>query len=408
MKIYIHSYDYYNAYTIHCTQTRIADVYYVNNSTFSNHTTYPSPRPFTNLSHGFKSFQIPQHLFRHFCRPTKNAAVSSLDTMTMSASVPPSSEASSITNSTSDSIPSISINEVSTRTAGTAPRILRIAVGSTNPSKIAAVQQAFGKAVNDAQSLSSSSSSADNDDDDDNVIDNDKRVQLDIQGFSVASGVPDQPYGDQETSQGAKNRAVAAFRAYTFATGNAPHFAVGMEGGLEWSLSMSLSMSTTQTSQEGNATNTENTNDDKNNDDDGHDHDDDDDETGSEDRLLLCMAWMCVYGRRQAFTVDALASEDTITYIGDKKPIFGVAKTASFALPPAVVSLIQDKGMELGHADDQIFGRVNGKHGSGTVGILSKGLINRSAYYEHAILLALVPWFRPDVYPNGLFGTKCH
>jgi non-canonical (house-cleaning) NTP pyrophosphatase len=300
-------------------------------------------------------------------------------TMTMSASVPPPLEASSITNSVSNSIVNTPITDVSA-TTGNSPRILRIAVGSTNPSKIAAVQQAFGKAVNDAQS--SSDNDEDNDDDDN---DNDNRVQLDIQGFSVASGVPDQPYGDQETSHGAKNRAVAAFRAYTFATGNAPHFAVGMEGGLEWS---SMSMSTTQTSQ-GIATTTN---------DDDNDHDD----TDSEDRLLLCMAWMCVYGRRQAFTVDALASEDTTTYMGDKKPIFGVAKTASFALPPTVVSLIQDKGMELGDADDQIFGRVNGKHGSGTVGILSKGLINRSAYYEHAILLALVPWFRPDVYPNGL------
>ena len=270
-------------------------------------------------------------------------------------------------------------------TVDTTSRILRIAVGSANPSKIAAVRQAFGKAVKDVQS------SFDNDNDNDNNDgNNNDKIQLDIQGFSVASGVPDQPYGDQETSQGAKNRAVAAFRAYTSATGNAPHFAVGMEGGLEWSsMSTSTSASTKQTAQ-GTSPNT--------NDDD----DNEDDDTDSEDRLLLCMAWMCVYGRRQAFTVDALACEDTTKYTGDKKPIFGVAKTASFVLPPTVVSLIQDKGMELGHADDQIFGRVNGKHGSGTVGILSKGLVNRAAYYEHAIILALVPWFRPDVYPNGL------
>jgi non-canonical (house-cleaning) NTP pyrophosphatase len=251
--------------------------------------------------------------------------------------------------------------------------ILRIAVGSTNPSKIIAVRQAFGQAVNEVQSS----------DDDNYDANGNDRLKLDIQGFSVASGVPDQPYGDQETSQGAKNRAVAAYRAYKEETGNEPHFAVGMEGGLEWW----SSTSTTQTTQ-GTTTN--------------DDDDDDDDDTDSTDRLLLCMAWMCVYGHRQAFTVDALASEDTPKYTGDKKPIFGVAKTASFALPPPVVSLIQNKGMELGDADDQIFGRVNGNHGSGTVGILSKGLINRSAYYEHAIILALMPWFRPDVYPNGL------
>jgi non-canonical (house-cleaning) NTP pyrophosphatase len=278
------------------------------------------------------------------------------------ASVPPPSEASSITNSTTNSSASTATTNMSTST--NSPRILRIAVGSTNPSKIAAVRQAFGQAVNDVQS--------DNDDDNDKNI-----LQLDIQGFSVASGVPDQPYGDQETCQGSKNRAVAAFRAYRVETGNAPHFAVGMEGGLEW-------WSSTPTTTHGSNRN---------------DSDDNDD---SKDRHLLCMAWMCVYGRRQAFTVDALASEDTTTYYGDKKPIFGVAKTASFVLPPPVVSLIQNKGLELGDADDQIFGRVNGKHGSGTVGILSKGLIDRAAYYEHAILLALVPWFRPDVYPSGL------
>jgi non-canonical (house-cleaning) NTP pyrophosphatase len=286
--------------------------------------------------------------------------------MTASASVPPSSEASSITNSTPPSIASTVVSNMPTL------RILRIAVGSTNPSKIAAVQQAFDQAVNDHF-----------ENDNNNML-----LQLDIQGFSVASGVPDQPYGDQETCQGAKNRAVAAYRAYKVKTGNVPHFAVGMEGGLEWwSSSTSATTQGTTGTTDGNAT------------DDNNDHDD---TNSKEDRLLLCMAWMCVYGRRQGFTVDALASEDTTKYTGDKKPIFGVAKTASFVLPPAVVSLIQDKGMELGHADDQIFGRVNGKHGSGTVGILSKGLINRSAYYKHAIILALVPWFRPDVYPNGL------
>jgi non-canonical (house-cleaning) NTP pyrophosphatase len=185
---------------------------------------------------------------------------------------------------------------------------------------------------------------------------------------------------------------VAAYRAYRTETGNAPDFAVGMEGGLEW-----WSSTTTTTS-----TSTQGTRGSQNDNDNNDGNDDDDTEDNKDDRLLLCMAWMCVYGRRQAFTVDALASEDTTMYHGDKKPIFGVSKTASFVLPPPVVSLIQNKGLELGDADDQIFGRVNGKHGSGTVGILSKGLINRAAYYEHAILLALVPWFRPDVYPNGL------
>jgi non-canonical (house-cleaning) NTP pyrophosphatase len=58
--------------------------------------------------------------------------------------------------------------------------------------------------------------------------------------------------------------------------------------------------------------------------------------------------------------------------------------------------------MELGDADDKVFSRVKAKHGSGTVGLLTDGLIDRSYYYEHALLLAMVPWIRPDVYPDGV------
>jgi non-canonical (house-cleaning) NTP pyrophosphatase len=85
-----------------------------------------------------------------------------------------------------------------------------------------------------------------------------------------------------------------------------------------------------------------------------------------------------------------------------RKPVSGVSKTASFCVPTDVRKLIEG-GMELGPADDQVFQRVKSKHGSGTVGVLTKGLINRADYYEHAILLALAPWFRPDVYSNGTY-----
>ena len=63
--------------------------------------------------------------------------------------------------------------------------------------------------------------------------------------------------------------------------------------------------------------------------------------------------------------------------------------------------MLVKQGLELGHADDKVFNRVNSKQGSGTVGILSNYVIDRSAYYEHALVLALVPWIRPDVYPHG-------
>ena len=180
-------------------------------------------------------------------------------------------------------------------------------------------------------------------------------VSMDLHGFAVESGVRDQPFGDEETKEGAQNRAKAAYKAYRSKHGKHPHFAVGMEGGLEWM----------------------------------------NDETS-----LYCMAWMAVYGKRQAFVVELFASQAATTYFGDKKPIFGLAKTASFTIPPAIAEHVRE-GMELGDADDKVFGRVKSKHGSGTVGILTDGHIDRSEYYEHAIILAMTPWIRPDVYPEG-------
>lgn len=209
---------------------------------------------------------------------------------------------------------------------------LRVAVGSSNPSKIRAVEAALQQIVHG--------------------------VDIAIEGFAVESGVADQPFGDEETQAGAKHRSKSAYTAYRTRHGRSPHFSIGLEGGLEWI-------------------------------------------DQQDAKQLYCMAWMAVYGRRTGFVVDLFASSDTETYAGDRKPIFGLAKTASFAMPPAITELIE-KGMELGDADDQIFGRVKSKHGSGTVGILTNGLIDRSAYYEHALLLALVPWLRPELYPEGI------
>jgi non-canonical (house-cleaning) NTP pyrophosphatase len=177
----------------------------------------------------------------------------------------------------------------------------------------------------------------------------------------------------QETQVGAKHRAQAAYKAYKEKHGSFPDLAVGLEGGLEWSKTIQ-------------------------------------DENGED--TLWCMAWMAVYGKRTCLLVDAVASPDSKYYTADKKPIFGLAKTATFLLPSSLAKLIED-GMELGHADDKVFGRVNSKQGSGTVGVLTNGLIDRSAYYEHALVLALVPWVRPDVYapndqPSFLSGLlKC-
>lgn len=236
----------------------------------------------------------------------------------------------------------------------TNPRlILIVAVGSSNPAKINAVHDAFRRCLDRKRDQSGTNAA----------------VTLEIEGFSVDSGVDHQPFGDTMTCQGAKNRAQAAYFAYKKKNGHVPHMGVGLEGGVEW-VSMGQPQGTT-------------------------------DSANPAERYLFCMAWMAVYGKRQAATVDLLASVHTSTYFGDKKNIYGLAKTASFQLPHDLSKLIVEQGMELGEADDYLFQRLNSKKGSGTVGLLTDGLIDRAAYYEHAIILALGPWLRPDRFRNN-------
>ncbi|GIL09179.1 MAG: non-canonical purine NTP phosphatase [Chloroflexota bacterium] len=69
----------------------------------------------------------------------------------------------------------------------------------------------------------------------------------------------------------------------------------------------------------------------------------------------------------------------------------GSSRTATFALPDAVAQLVR-AGTELGLADDIVFGRTNSKQENGSVGLLTHDVIDRAAYYEHAVILALIPF----------------
>jgi len=75
----------------------------------------------------------------------------------------------------------------------------------------------------------------------------------------------------------------------------------------------------------------------------------------------------------------------------------GEARTGTFQLPPEIVRLVR-QGVELGHADDIVFGRTNSKQKDGAIGILTDGLIDRTAYYEQAVMLALVPFKKCELY----------
>eukprot|EP00584_Thalassiosira_punctigera_P023072 CAMPEP_0172556112 /NCGR_PEP_ID=MMETSP1067-20121228/63383_1 /TAXON_ID=265564 ORGANISM="Thalassiosira punctigera, Strain Tpunct2005C2" /NCGR_SAMPLE_ID=MMETSP1067 /ASSEMBLY_ACC=CAM_ASM_000444 /LENGTH=167 /DNA_ID=CAMNT_0013344815 /DNA_START=90 /DNA_END=589 /DNA_ORIENTATION=- len=112
---------------------------------------------------------------------------------------------------------------------------------------------------------------------------------------------------------------------------------------------------------------------------------------------LWCMAWMAVVGSSNKSCNAAKAEGDKFSSEGKEQTSksWGYAKTGAFLLPPALCELVINENMELGHADDKVFKRVNSKHGGGTVGILTDGEIDRADYYVHALKLALIPWIRP-------------
>lgn len=74
----------------------------------------------------------------------------------------------------------------------------------------------------------------------------------------------------------------------------------------------------------------------------------------------------------------------------------GLGRTGAFALPHEVAELVR-QGIELGDADDRVFGRSNSKQQNGAVGILTADVIDRTAYYVHAVALALIPFKNPQL-----------
>ncbi len=79
-----------------------------------------------------------------------------------------------------------------------------------------------------------------------------------------------------------------------------------------------------------------------------------------------------------------------------KNGVNGKSRTATFYLPQEVRDLVR-QGVELGEADDRAFGRSNSKQQNGSVGLLTQDAITRITYYEHAVILALVPFKNPGL-----------
>ena len=91
-----------------------------------------------------------------------------------------------------------------------------------------------------------------------------------------------------------------------------------------------------------------------------------------------------------------LAAFAWVVVLSDRR--IGRARTGTFFLPNAVADLVR-RGVELGEADDRVFGRTGSKRDLGAVGLLTGGVIDRTALYEHAVVLALVPFRNDALYP---------
>jgi inosine/xanthosine triphosphatase len=83
--------------------------------------------------------------------------------------------------------------------------------------------------------------------------------------------------------------------------------------------------------------------------------------------------------------------------IVDASGALGLASAGDFLLPLQIAELVRS-GVELGHADDIVFGRTNSKHADGAIGVLTAGRITREDYYAPMVARAFVRFLRPELY----------
>ena len=67
-------------------------------------------------------------------------------------------------------------------------------------------------------------------------------------------------------------------------------------------------------------------------------------------------------------------------------------------LPPALLDAVVDRGIELAEAMDALSGERGVRDRQGAWGILSRGLIDRTASFEAALLNAFAPFYNPGSY----------
>ncbi len=77
--------------------------------------------------------------------------------------------------------------------------------------------------------------------------------------------------------------------------------------------------------------------------------------------------------------------------------LIGKSSTGVYYLPPQIADLLR-QGKTLGEANDLMFDTSNSKQHGGAIGLLSDNAVDRTQLYEHAVILALVPFKNPHLY----------
>lgn len=83
--------------------------------------------------------------------------------------------------------------------------------------------------------------------------------------------------------------------------------------------------------------------------------------------------------------------------VEDRSGRVGKSMTNTIYLPPKVAELVAG-GMELGEADDIVFGTTNSKQSNGAVGILTGDILKREEGFMMGVIGALVPHRNPELY----------
>lgn len=222
-------------------------------------------------------------------------------------------------------------------------RPLKITIASKNPVKITAALQGFTRMFPPSPTTATD-------------------VTHTALGLSVPSGVPDQPLTGTSTLRGAYNRAVRARELEPGAD-----YWVGIEGGVDTESSDSALGLDLDLDGAGAGLEEREGKGDKGGKGDGPG-------TGKRAEPMQSFAWVVVLGRDS-----------------NGKLKMGKARTATYYLPRETAALVRG-GMELGHADEVVFGGKNSKQKNGSVGLLTGDVVDRRRYYEEAVVLALIPF----------------